>query len=329
MTRASKNKPLITIVVPIYKVEAYLDKCINSIIQQTYQQLEIILVDDGSPDNCGKICDDYAKKDNRIKVIHKENGGLSDARNAGIDIAKGQYITFIDSDDYVELDYVEQLYGALTEEAQMVIGGYRVIYENGTILNQFNHLKTTLTKEETLKRMLYDDGISVSACGKLYSLNLFKAVRYPKRRLFEDAATTYRLIDLCTKISINSVPLYNYMMRNDSISQRTFNTKKMDLIDSTKEMCDYIKSKYPNLTDACQRRMMYAYLSTLSQLAMSSQAFPKEEKQLVTYVKEHGVDQLKDGKTPLRDKIAIISLEINFKFYKWAWNLYRKLTGRK
>ena len=107
-------KDLITIVVPVYKVEQYLDKCVNSIINQTYKNLEIILVDDGSPDNCGKMCDEYAKNDNRIVVIHKENGGLSDARNAGIEIAKGKYISFIDSDDYVTEDYVEFLYALIS-----------------------------------------------------------------------------------------------------------------------------------------------------------------------------------------------------------------------
>ena len=115
MEEENKRGDLITIVIPVYKVEKYLEKSINSVINQTYQNLEIILVDDGSPDNCPQICEKYAKKDNRIKVIHKENGGLSDARNAGIDIAKGKYITFIDSDDYVTDDYVELPSFAISE----------------------------------------------------------------------------------------------------------------------------------------------------------------------------------------------------------------------
>ena len=109
-------RDLITVVVPVYKVEKYIDRCVTSIINQSYKNLEIILVDDGSPDNCGKICDDYARKDERIKVIHKENGGLSDARNAGINIAKGKYITFIDSDDYIKYDYVEFLYNNIEKK---------------------------------------------------------------------------------------------------------------------------------------------------------------------------------------------------------------------
>ena len=109
------NKEVISIVVPIYKVEKYIKKCIDSIIEQTYKNLEIILVDDGSPDGCAKICDEYAKKDKRIKAIHKENGGLSDARNVGIDISTGKYICFVDSDDYIENNYIELLYKCIVE----------------------------------------------------------------------------------------------------------------------------------------------------------------------------------------------------------------------
>ena len=122
---------LISVVVPIYNVENYIKKCVDSILSQTYKNLEIILVDDGSPDNCPQICDEYAQKDNRIKVIHKENGGLSDARNAGIDISKGKFITFIDSDDYIEKDYVEVLYNSIKENASdMAIGSHKAIYDN-------------------------------------------------------------------------------------------------------------------------------------------------------------------------------------------------------
>ena len=132
MKEVSK-KPLITIIIPVYKVEDYLDKCVESVVNQTYKNLEIILVDDGSPDNCPKMCDDWAKKDKRIKVIHKENGGLSDARNKGIDIAKGEFITFIDSDDYVENNYVEFLYNLVRENhAEISMGKQYVRNTNKT-----------------------------------------------------------------------------------------------------------------------------------------------------------------------------------------------------
>ena len=260
MVKVSKKKqPLISVVVPIYKVEEYINKCLDSIINQTYKNLEIILVDDGSPDNCGKICDDYVKKDKRIKVIHKINGGLSDARNKGIEKAKGEYITFIDSDDYIEKEYVELLYKTIIEEdSDIAIGSHTVLYETGMELKKATGEKTLLTPKKVLERILYDDNIDYSAWAKLYKIELFKKIKYPKGRLFEDAATTYKLIDSSKKIAINSKSIYNYIIRNNSITNAAFSKKKMDLIISTKEMCNYIKDKYPDLEKACNRRLMWA-----------------------------------------------------------------------
>lgn len=321
---------LISIVVPVFKVEKYLDKCINSILNQTYKNIEVILVDDGSPDNCGKICDNYAKKDKRIKVIHKENGGLSDARNAGIDVANGEFISFIDSDDYIDAEYIELLYNTIKKDkTDIAISSHKVIYESGTILEKATNEQSILNPEEVLKRILYDDGIDLSAWAKLYKIELFENIRYPKGRLFEDAATTYKLIDKSKKISINSKSTYNYIIRNNSITNKSFTPNKMHLITSTEEMCNYIKNKYPDLEKASNRRLMYAYLSTLSQLAMSDKKFPEEQKILVNYIKENGNDVLKDENVPKRDKLGIITIKFGFRFYKLIWNLYRKGTGRK
>ncbi len=172
-------KDLITVVVPVYKVEKYIDRCVTSIINQTYKNLQIILVDDGSPDNCGKICDEYAKKDNRIEVIHKENGGLSDARNAGINIAKGKYIAFVDSDDYVANDYIEYMYKILKKEnAKISICELQIVWKNTKIEEKTNLQENKeieknrkikenevqkLTSKQALENLLYSQGIDVSA----------------------------------------------------------------------------------------------------------------------------------------------------------------------
>lgn len=318
------EKELITIIIPVYNVEKYIHKCIDSVINQTYKNLEIILVDDGSPDNCGEICDEYAKEDKRIKVIHKENGGLSDARNTGIDIAKGKYICFIDSDDYVEKEYIEILHTAIKKDrTDMAVSSHKVIYKNGTILEKATGEESILEPKEVLKRILYDDGIDLSAWAKLYKIELFTGVRYPKGQLFEDAATTYKLIDKCEKISIVSKPTYNYIIRSNSITNINFSEKKMDLIKSTEEMCNYIKDKYPYLKKACDRRAMYAYLSTLSQLAMSKKKFPKEQKIIMEYIKENKKEILIDKSVPKRDKIGIISTIFGFKFFCFVWRLYK------
>ena len=320
---------IVSIIIPVYKVEKYMNRCIESIMNQTYKKIEIILVDDGSPDNCGKLCDEYAKKDKRVVVVHKENGGLSDARNAGIDIAKGKYIAFVDSDDYVDNDYVEILYKAISEDkSDIAISSHKVMYENGTILEKATGERNILTQKETIKRILYDEGIDLSAWAKLYKKELFKTMKFPKGRLFEDAAITCKIISLTEKVSLVSKSTYNYIIRNDSITTKDFTPSKMDLITSTKEMSEYVKEKYPDLEDATNRRVMYAYLSTLSQLAMSNKRFPEEQKILMKYIKENGNKILKDKKVPKRDKLGILATKFGFAFFRIFWNLYRRKTGR-
>ncbi len=323
-------KELISVVIPIYNVEKYLRRCIDSVIKQTYENLEIILVDDGSQDNCAEICDEYAINDSRIKVIHKLNGGLSDARNSGIDIASGKYITFIDSDDYVTKDYIEVLYNALKADmTDLAISSHKVIYENGTVIEKATGEKSILSSKEVLERILYDDGIDLSAWAKLYKIELWNDVRYPKGRLFEDSATTYKLIDKCDKVTIISKATYNYMIRNSSITNVKFSNKKLDLIKSTQEMCTYVKKRYPDLEKATNRRLMYAYLSTLTQLIKSNEKNDEVEEYLYSYIEENSKKVLIDKKVPTRDKLALISTKFGLKFYKIIWKIYEKITGRR
>ncbi len=320
---------LISVVLPIYNVEKYLDKCIQTVCNQTYKNLEIILVDDGSPDNCPKMCEEYAKHDSRIQVIHKKNGGLSDARNAGIKKATGKYITFIDSDDYVALDYVEFLYQTIKKaNSQMAIAAHQVLYDSGKVIEKATHENSVLTPKEVLERILYDEGIDLSAWGKLYETQLFQTVQFPKGRVFEDAATTYRLVDECTTIAVHSESKYYYIIRGNSITNATFSPKKMDLVLSTREMAEYTKKKYPELESAANRRLMYAYLSTLSQLAKSKEKFPKEEKELMTYIKKQGNAVLRDKRAKKRDKLGIIFAKLGFPAYCFFWKMYLKITKR-
>jgi len=324
---------LITIVVPIFKVEKYLKRCIDSIIEQTYKNIEIILVDDGSPDKCGEIIDEYAKKDFRIKTIHKDNGGLSDARNAGIDVATGQYITFVDSDDYINDNYISLLYDAIVKEkSEISIGLHIVQYDTGTKKKKYTKQKNEIVNsKEALYRILYDKGVDLSAWAKLYKIELFNNIRYPKGRLFEDSATTYKLIDKATKISLVNEYIYNYMIRNDSISNGKFNNKKMDLIVSIREMTEYIRNKYPDLQDACDCKLMYAYLSTLTQLAKSKEQheFINYRKELMEYVKNNRKKVLNNKEISKRDRIALYCTILGFEFFRFSWNIYEKISGRK
>ena len=219
----------ISIIVPVYKVEQYLPKCINSILKQTYQDIELILVDDGSPDNCGNLCDDYAKKDSRVCVIHKENGGLSSARNAGLEIVSGAYIMFVDSDDYIALDMVETLYQRmLQDDSDMVVCGKQRVDEQGRLLSggEGGHAQNGTYTAEEFYPLLFS--CSVEAWGKLYKRTAFDDIRFPVGKLHEDVFVTYKTVEKCTKISVLEEKLYYYLQRDNSIIHACYHKGRLD-----------------------------------------------------------------------------------------------------
>ena len=323
-------KELVSIIIPIYKVEKDLKRCIESVLNQTYQNIEIILVDDGSPDNCPKICEDYKIKDSRIKVIHKKNGGLSDARNAGIEIAQGEYITFIDSDDYVTEDYVEYLYKLIVKyKADISICSHDAVYINDIKRFRTDCNEAIMNSEIALKKMLYHQNYDVSAWAKMYKLDLFNEIRYPVGRLFEDAATTYKLIDKSKKIAYGSESKYKYIIRPNSIVTSKFNDSKLDLIISTNEMCDFIEKRYYNLQQASIRRRVYANLSTLRLMNNIGEEYKAKKEEIIKTIKKYSSVVLKDKKAPKRDKIAILAISINSTMFDTLWRIYEKISGRR
>lgn len=245
----SQEKALISIIIPVYKVEKYLEKCIQSVINQTYENLQIILVDDGSPDNCGKICDEYAKKDHRIEVIHKSNGGLSDARNKGLEIAKGEYIGFVDSDDYIEADMYEVLYNLLKQyNADVSICNfYTVSQEKIAIKNADNGIKE-YTRIEILKEILLDNNIQSYAWNKLYKKDLFDEIKYPVGKKYEDIGTTFYLLEKCNKVVVTGKPEYYYINRQDSIVNNVTETTITDYIELIMQRYDYIEENIKELS---------------------------------------------------------------------------------
>ena len=252
----NNSLPLITVVVPVYKVEQYLAECVDSILNQTYTNLEIYLVDDGSPDRCGEICNEYAKKDSRIRVIHQENKGLSGARNSAIDVFKGEYITFVDSDDWISNEMIERLYKNLIEyDAQMSCTSPDSFYEDGThTTTKYNGEVFVYTKEQALDCFLFNDYLTPCVWGKLYMRNLWTSVRCPEGMLFEDQFTTYKLIDQCNKIIYCTKPMYHYRKRAGSIGHSEFKRNTYDLYNAIHEEYEYIHTRYgqkvPNITVA-------------------------------------------------------------------------------
>lgn len=238
------QSPEISIIVPVYKVEKYLSKCVDSILAQTFTDFELILVDDGSPDSCGKICDEYALKDSRIKVIHKENGGLSDARNAGIAVAKGEYLGFVDSDDYIAPDMYELLYRLIRENDADISICDAVLVDEETEVNYVDsEKKYILERESALKEMIFKRLFAVNAWNKLYKKELFSDTLYPKGMLYEDLAITYKLIDKTKRLVYIPAKKYAYVQRKGSIMNQTGYKVKVDKVLIVREMIEHFNMR--------------------------------------------------------------------------------------
>ena len=245
----SQEKALISLIIPVYKVEKYLEKCIQSVINQTYENLQIILVDDGSPDNCGKICDEYAKKDHRIEVIHKSNGGLSDARNKGLEIAKGEYIGFVDSDDYIEADMYEVLYNLLKQyNADVSICNFYTVSQGKISIKNADNGINEYNRIKILKEILLDKNIQSYAWNKLYKKELFDEIKYPVGKKYEDIGTTFYLLEKCNKVVVIGKPEYYYINRQDSIVNNVTETTITDYIELIMQRYDYIEENIKELS---------------------------------------------------------------------------------
>lgn len=245
----SQGKALISLIIPVYKVEKYLEKCIQSVINQTYENLQIILVDDGSPDNCGKICDEYAKKDHRIEVIHKSNGGLSDARNKGLEIAKGEYIGFVDSDDYIEADMYEVLYNLLKQyNADVSICNFYTVSQGKISIKNADNGINEYNRIEILKEILLDKNIQSYAWNKLYKKELFDEIKYPIGKKYEDIGTTFYLLEKCNKVVVTGKSEYYYINRQDSIVNNVTESTITDYIELIMQRYDYIEENIRELS---------------------------------------------------------------------------------
>lgn len=265
---------LVSVILPVYNVEKYIYKCINSVINQTYKNLEIILVDDGSPDNCSKICDDYAKIDNRIKVIHKENGGLSDARNFGIKSATGKYIAFIDPDDYVSDYYIEVLYqNIIKNNADISICSFVEVTENESndlnLNNSDENVVYTFSRMEVFENLYVSEWAlrTVVAWNKLYKRELWNNLLYPKGKIHEDEFVICELIEKSSKIVYTDKVLYYYVQHKGSITGNGYNEKTFDKFEAFEKRSNFFKTNnYIELYEKCLYELCLAnrmiYIST-------------------------------------------------------------------
>lgn len=262
------NDSLISVIVPVYKTQQYLDRCVSSIRNQTYENLEIILVDDGSPDRSGEMCDALALEDSRIRVVHKENGGLASARNAGIDAMTGEYAAFVDSDDDIAPEMIRSLYDLCVQhQAQVACCGIERINDQGHV-NYFNE-KTgdflLLDREGAMAELLENYRVTNSVCDKLIHKSVFDGLRLTEGYIYEDFDVMYRCLHRADRVVYTGAPYYQYYMSQGSILRSTFNAKQFDLVRAARKRLAFFEQEYPQMLDTVRVKFLEMGLEILYQ----------------------------------------------------------------
>lgn len=256
----------VSVIVPVYNVETYLPQCLQSIVSQSYSQLEVLLVDDGSTDRSGHICDEWASHDQRIRVIHKPNGGLSDARNAALDAMSGEVVMMVDGDDYLQLDAIEQLLDIMQRErGDIAVGGWQLVTEDSEA--RFTHPTPhstvhTMSGIDALNKMLYQTQLTHSACGRLFKRDVFDSLRFPVGMLYEDLAVAYPLYRSVKRVAVCDSPYYCYRQRSSSITGH-FTLSRTHVLDILENLAAQVADELPQLLPAVRSRQLSAYFNIM------------------------------------------------------------------
>lgn len=267
------NEIVVSVIVPVYNVEAYLDKCIESIVNQTYTNLEIILIDDGSTDSCGEKCDNWKLKDTRIVVIHKKNGGLSSARNAGCEIAKGKYIQFVDSDDWIDTNMIDVMLREMESgHADVVCCGMNAVKDDEVIELPWYKKEVLLDTDAGMDLLIKNQMLTSHSVSKMYKAILFQMTRFPEEYIYEDIRIMHKVFAQCKLIKIIPYSFYNYLRRDDSISNKVSLKNRLDWIEALEERYNYVlelKAEYG--------QEVLAQMAMVFSLTMMQNKFSKEE----------------------------------------------------
>ena len=305
---------MISVIVPVYNVEKYLRRCIDSIIDQGFTDYEILLIDDGSTDKSSLICDEYSEKYEKIRVIHKMNGGLSDARNIGIINAKGDYVTFVDSDDYVSKDYLLTLSNLLKKyNADIVITGIKTFFEKQKInINNKKYEIFEYSGKEALKHMLYQNNIDTSACAMLLPINLAKENLFPVGKYHEDELTTYKYYSKVSKVVVTTQKQYYYLQRKGSI-MHVFGKSSMDEIDAADNLVNFCEKYFPDLVCAAESKKFSDYCQVLLSNNKLEEEYNEIYAKIVKYLNEKKMQILFDKNTRKKNKMAAFILFFGIK----------------
>lgn len=318
--------------VPVYNVADLLSRCVDSLLAQTYEDVRIVLVDDGSTDDCPAICDRYAEQDPRVTSLHRTNGGLSAARNTGIDHvfsieepSRGRYIAFVDSDDWVEPGYVESMLETLEASgADAAQCGHFISYAPDNEDDKDPaHTRTTLDRAQAVESLCRNGLWDVTAWNKLYRLDLFRQIRYPEGLLYEDTATTYLITQECDRVAADMTPQYHYAQRYTSIANgTTWKDSKLDLVLAGDRMAAWVCEHYPDLKTAAAEKRAYVRLSTLSQMVNTGHHDKDLARRLRREVLPLAPTVLCDRRASKRDKLGILALLPGFWCYRAIWSRY-------
>ena len=299
---------MISVIVPVYNVEDYLDKCVQSIMAQTYRGFELILVDDGSPDRCPEMCDAYSKMDYRVSVIRKANGGLSDARNAGVDRAKGEYVTFIDGDDFVSHDYLETLWNLLTKyNADIAVTGICIFYENKKINGSKKKQEYCYDSIEALEHMFYQNTLDTSACAMLLPLHIARDNPFPVGKYHEDEFTTYKYYSSVKTVAVTIRSQYFYLQRTGSI-MHTFGKANMDELEAADNLVEFCEKDHPGLLKAANSKKFSDYCQVLLSVKNLEKVELSTYQRITDHLKEMRSSTLLDGKTRFKNRVAALLL---------------------
>lgn len=259
----------LSIIVPVYNTENYLVECLNSLKNQTAENLEFIIVDDGSSDNSLEISKKFEKDDHRFRVFSKTNGGLSDARNYGLQMASGEYVGFVDSDDYISSNFCECIMKTMRDNAcEIGVAAIQHVDESGKLLKLrcISSEVTVLKGEKGIEELLFSQRISNSVCNKIFDKKLFKNIKFPYGKLYEDEYVTYKLFDLASNVVVCSDALYYYRYNPYSITHNEFSERELDRVIASEEKVKFCKKKYPQLTHLAKKYLVYDCIMMLSKM---------------------------------------------------------------
>lgn len=319
------SNPLISVIVPVYKAEPYLQRCVDSIRNQTYSNLEIILVDDGSPDRCGEMCDALAKEDKRIRVIHKENGGLSSARNAGLDIASGAYIGFVDSDDWIDLNMYQVLYDTMVQQNAQ-ISCCAIAYSDGDRVFAYMNRKFdesfTLDTAQAQIELTRNCRITNSVDDKLYVSSIWDGLRFREGALYEDAFIQHLCIHRAKYITYMAKPMYFYFQSPNSILRGNTSLQHYDLVISGEERIAFYKEHYPEAVDHAKAGHAMACMDLLYK-THSNPEWKEYRKKILRWIKENVIASV-SRKMPARYRLKRTLLRLGMGVYVCAMDVYTK-----